>query len=90
LSKDGNSFETLNEPYVAHGATTTNALLPTQTYTVTLNDDEVYMMGDNRQFSSDSRVWGALKKKYIIGRAAVRILPLTRLDWLPGEYSFPE
>lgn len=46
---------------------------------VVLKEDEYFVLGDNRQFSSDSRSWGILKEQYIIGRALVRLLPITAI-----------
>lgn len=54
----------------------------------TLGDDEYFVLGDNRRHSSDSRRWGALKRKYIEGRPAVRLFPVNELDVLPGVYTF--
>lgn len=46
---------------------------------VSLKENEYFVLGDNREFSSDSRAWGILKEQYIIGRALVRLLPLTAI-----------
>jgi len=51
-----------------------------------LGEDEYFVMGDNRAGSSDSRVWGALPKKNIIGRPIFRLLPLSQIDIWPGIY----
>lgn len=42
---------------------------------------DYFMMGDNRGDSADSRVFGPVPGKLIIGRAFVRIWPLSRLYW---------
>jgi signal peptidase I len=46
--------------------------------TVVLKDDEVWVMGDNRDFSDDSRDYGPVKLKQIVGRAEAIIWPLKR------------
>jgi signal peptidase I len=48
----------------------------------TLKEDEYYVMGDNRNASSDSRYWGPLKRNLIIGRAAIRLWPVAGLGLL--------
>ncbi len=46
----------------------------------TLADDEYFVMGDNRNNSSDSRYFGPLNRKDVIGRVWVRGWPLNRFN----------
>jgi len=45
---------------------------------VTVPADHFFMMGDNRDFSADSRFWGFLPRKLIKGKAWVIYWPITR------------
>ena len=40
---------------------------------------KVYVMGDNRTFSCDSRYWGPVAESTIVGKVDLRIWPLSRL-----------
>ena len=70
---------TLDEPYVKNISNNTTHLK--------LKSDEYFVMGDNRSGSSDSRYWGAVKKEFFIGRALLRLLPINKMDILPGQYK---
>lgn len=54
---------------------------------LTLNNDEYFVMGDNRSGSSDSRYWGAVKRDLLIGKAFVRLLPVKKMSILPGNFK---
>ncbi len=47
-------------------------------YKMTLAEDQFFVIGDNREHSSDSREWGVLPKSDITGRAWLTILPFDR------------
>ena len=48
------------------------------TDSVTLGDDEYFVMGDNRKVSYDSRDMGAFKKNQIKGIAEIRLFPFDK------------
>lgn len=61
----------LDEPYIAE--------LPAyQMPSVTVPPQAVFVMGDNRNNSNDSHVWGFLPQENIIGRAIFRFFPIDR------------
>ncbi len=51
----------------------------------TLSDSQVFVLGDNRKNSLDSRYFGPIESSSIQGRAWLRLLPVTDMDFLPGK-----
>jgi len=49
---------------------------------VTVKANQYFMMGDNHSDSCDSRMWGTVPRSDIIGKAFLRIWPLSRIGFL--------
>ena len=51
---------------------------------IVLSDSEYFVLGDNRTVSLDSRIFGAVTKKAVIGRPIFRLWPLSKIGAFPG------
>lgn len=75
----------LDEPYLSE---------ETKTYSLTeniieLEEDEYFIMGDNRNSSKDSRSFGPVNKSFIIGKVLLRGWPFNRISLFDTpEYNF--
>lgn len=50
---------------------------------VTVPEGKLFLMGDHRGASIDSRSWGTIPVTYLVGEPFARIWPLSRFQWLP-------
>ena len=77
------TFE-LQEPYINEN----DAIQYDPSQTVTLGSDEYYLMGDNRNYSFDSRVVGAFSEDELAGQVFVRLFPLNKITYRPGAIAY--
>jgi signal peptidase I len=69
----GQGCKTLNEPYVSSTQANFGPIHVTAGH--------YFMMGDNREFSDDSRDWGSIARSQIIGLAVMTYWPPTRISF---------
>lgn len=72
INSDNPNGMTLAEGYLAEETT--------QSTKVTLGESEYFVMGDNRDASYDSRGWGPLKERFIIGKVFLRAWPFATAE----------
>ena len=85
--KGGKDRKLLVEPYLAEGVTTQGfafeGLCPeSEANTCLVPENFIFVMGDNRSGSRDSRYFGPVNTDDIVGRAFIRIWPLGSLKLL--------
>lgn len=71
---------TVDEPYISGD--------PTPYMSMKLGQGQYFVMGDNRAVSFDSRAWGPVDRSFIRGRVLLRLWPVTKLGFLPGDYKY--
>jgi signal peptidase I len=75
----------LDESYLSDGTVTSSANAPNKCTTeapCVVPSGQVWVMGDNRSDSKDSRYFGSIDESTIVGRAFVTVWPLGRFGLL--------
>jgi signal peptidase I len=74
IIKSEGKVQTLDEKYLP------SINFDNREYNFTLKENEYFVLGDNRNFSYDSRYFGPLNKKFIIGRVILRLWPIKNIS----------
>lgn len=87
IAVEGQTVEIKSNQVLVDGVAIDEPYLPEGVYMSdmearTLAAGELWMMGDNRNESSDSRVFGPISEESVVGEALLRIWPLDRVGGL--------
>lgn len=88
MLKDGRveiNGQMLPEVYLASGLTTTEKSFLREGVPYSIPSGYYVVLGDNRSYSSDSREWGPISRKAVVGKAWFRYWPSDRVGLVPHE-----
>jgi len=95
IGMPGETIEVKNNKVIIYNAESTDGFALVEDYLDTnqetlgnlltrLDDNEYFVLGDNRLASSDSRRWGPVNRTLITGKAFLRAWPFAKFDKIEG------
>jgi signal peptidase I len=84
-----NGMELDESDYLPTGMQTNPGFFTDNNQDIIIGQDQFFVIGDNRPGSSDSRIWGLIERRSIIGRAFFSYWPISRFGFIE-QGNFPE
>ena len=81
----GNKTFQLEEPYLSEE--TKQTWINNNNFSVELGQNEYFVMGDNRNFSSESRIWGPVPRKNIVGKVFIKLSSFDLLSSILNNFN---
>lgn len=72
----------LDQDYIKSAKEQYNATLFTNDFDIVLQDDEIFVLGDNRLKSADSRSLGVFHYQDILGKRGLVVFPFHNMKWM--------
>jgi len=87
ITEDGHitlNGKEMSEPYANYGSP------DSVTFDTTVQEGEYFMVGDNRSNSLDSRWFGSVERKKIVGKAFIILLPFSRMGVIRNDLKLQD
>lgn len=82
--------EPIDQSYLPAGTPIRTKGYMSENEEIVIPEDTYFVMGDNREGSTDSREWGPLKKELIVGQAFLRYWPVDKFEILKINSAYKQ